>query len=162
MRSPVANEGGQVVVAGEKFDISTTATDDGCISYVDPVLAQIGRDLIELRDIENEAKRQIRRLEERQNKRIRALNMLGTLHAYPTQQQRGAIATLQNAVKLKMPEMIKVAYDLCIATGAHKSNWRSEHGEPLPTYVSRELDDIERAQIEALIAAIGGDEGAGA
>jgi hypothetical protein len=140
------------------FEITTTRTEDGCISYVDSVLAHIAKELMELRDIERECKRQIRLLEDRQHRRLAKLNALGSIVAYPTQQQRQFIATLENAVKLRLPEMVRVAYEMCVGIDAHKSNWRSEHDEPLPVYVSRVLAAMDDETAERMLAVLGTDE----
>lgn len=140
----------------DRFDIATVKLDGGVISYIDPVLAQTGKQIVELQDIVREAKRQIRLLEQRRDRRLKALNALGPLSQYPTKVQRDAIATVEQAVTLGSSAMVKMAYGLCVQLRAHQTAWRSDEGEPLAAYVARCVADIETRETATMLAAIEG------
>lgn len=135
---------GAYVEGDDVFDLSTLQRDShGGVRYVDPVLASIAKSRLEVESIMTAAKRHLRALDIREAKRLKALNALGSLSQYPTDQQRRYLDLLVQAVGLGNGPMIELTYGVCRESECEKTNWRSPEGEPLVTYFARVMTEIQ-------------------
>lgn len=137
-----------VAVDGDDvFDLSTIERmPSGGVRYVDPVLADIAKKRIELQGLEREIKRQLRHLDTRESRRLKALNALGSLTQYPTEKQRRYIALFEQSVGTGNAAMIEMAYGVCLEGECEKTNWKSAIGEPLATCFARVMTEIHEKE----------------
>lgn len=135
---------GAYVEGDDVFDLSTLQRDaHGGVRYVDPVLASIAKSRQEVESIMAAAKRHLRALDIRETKRLKALNALGSLSQYPTEQQRRYLDLLVQAVGLGNAAMIEMTYGVCRESECEKTNWRSPQGELLVTYYARVMTELQ-------------------
>jgi hypothetical protein len=143
MEASTVDAEGVVTHEDEVFDLSAIKRiPGGGVSYVDPVLAEVGQKLKELELIERELNRQKRQLKLRAEKRLKALDALGSLAQYPTATQRRVLATFEQAVALGNAAMIQITYGMCLEGECEKTNWKSKQGEPLAMYYARVMTEL--------------------
>lgn len=120
-----------------EVNIVTERTEHGGVKYVDPVLAKLGRQLVDARVFQQQINRVIRELEKRQNARLQLLHGLGSLALYPTEMQRRFVQTFEVAAQFGNVVMLKMAYDNCIQADVHKTNYKYLGEEPIMVAFAR-------------------------
>lgn len=126
----------------ESFDIVIRRDEKGGVSYIDPVLATLSKQRMELEAMQQQITRQLRTIGLREQRRLKALNALGSLTDYPTEKQRRFLKVFEQAAELRNAAMLQMAFNICLEAECERTNWKSKAGEPLVTCFARLMTEL--------------------
>lgn len=123
-------------------------------TYIDPVLADLGTQLMAAREVEARAHQLVLDLERRERVRIERIFGLGPLRdlGYPNVDQRALIDIFESSVERRNPKMLGVTYALCMEKGVHKTNYLYEGREPIMAAYARLLPVFTEEKAKAKAA----------
>lgn len=159
-----------------RVDMEGAMTDEGRPTYkrhikgvriVDLTLADLGREMVEVRAIYDDAKRKLEMLETEQQRRIDKLMKVKHLdwqqvsdteaivtnpRPFPTETQRPIFDLFDKAWQFGDASLLTQVYELGCEMRCQFTSWESEHGESFDVAYARRMEVIASAEDDSVDA----------